>query len=387
VVAELAAAVMLLSGSGLLIRSFWKLQQVDTGFRTEGVLKAEFQLPQSRYPSPMAQWPNFPAERAFMDAMLARARSLPGVTSVAMAGQHPLDPGFTNSFRIVGREAEATNWPEISVRRTTPGYLQTVGLRLLKGRWLNDQDQGTTPAVAVINEAAAKRFFGDRDPMGAQIRFWGIARTIVGVVANETFQGLDGAPPIAVYASLNQLPLQGSGVLLVKTAQDPLALALPMRDAFRQQDAGLAVFGLEPLSATLARSMSQQRFAMLLVTAFAAIALLLAASGVYGVLSYDVTLRKRELGIRLALGSQRAGIVRLVVGQALVLVGLALGLGVSAALGAGRLLESLLFAIDARDPLTLAGVVIVLAAVALVAAAVPAWRAARTAPAVALRSS
>lgn len=387
VVIELAAAVMLLTGSGLLIRSVWKLQHVETGFRAAGVLKAEYQLPPSRYPITMQTFPNFPEQFAFAHALLEQAAALPGVTSVALAGNHPLDPGFTNSFRIVGRENEATSWPEISTRRVSPGYLSTVGLPLIRGRWLSEQDLTSGPPVAVINEATARRFFDGRDPIGAQIRFWGAARTIVGVVGNETFQGLGGAPPIAVYVSTEQIPaVNGAGVLLVKTAAAPLTLAGPVRQLFRQRDPLLAIFGLEPLEAALSRSVSQQRFAMLLVTTFAAIALLLAASGVYGVLSYDVTLRTREIGIRLALGAQRLGIVRMVVSQALVLVAIALAIGLSGALGLSRVLTSLLFAVEARDPLTLIGVATTLGLVGLVAAAVPAWRASRTAPSLALRT-
>jgi putative ABC transport system permease protein len=387
VVAELAAAVMLLSGSGLLIRSFWKLQHVETGFHPEGVLKAEFQLPRSRYPVNMAAWPDFKEQHAFLTALQERAAQLPGVVSVAIAGNHPLDPGFTNSFRIVGREAEATNWPEISVRRVSAGYFRTVGLPLKTGRLLAATDTLPSQAVAVINEAAARRFFAGLDPIGAQIRFWGVARTIVGVVGDEKFQGLSGEAPIAVYVATAQAPaVNGAGVLLVKTAGDPALLAQSVRTAIRAQDPMLAVFGLEPLEHTVSRSVSQRRFAMLLVTAFASVALLLAAIGVYGVLSYDVALRRREIGIRLALGAEPARILKLIVAQALTLVGVALALGGSAALGLTKLLASLLFGVSERDPLTLAAVAIVLTLVAFAASAIPAWRASRTDPATALRA-
>ena len=384
VVAELAAAVMLLSGAGLLIRSFWNLQGVAPGFDPQGVLKAEFQLPTSRYPIDRRVWPNAPKVHAFAEEVLARAAALPGVTNVALAAAHPLDPGFTNSFRIIGREAEGASWPEISVRPISPGYFETVRLPLVRGRRLADADKPDAPAVALINQAAADRFFAGRDPLGAQIRFWGIVRTIVGVVGNERIQGLSAPAPIAVYVSIFQAP--GAGVLLVRTARDPLTLSNAVRNVFRQQDPMLAVFGVESLDQALSRSISQRRFAMLLVTAFAAVALLLAGIGVYGVFNYDVAVRRRELSIRLALGAARSSIVRLVVNHALVLIAIALAIGISAAFGFTTLLSSLLFGVQARDPMTMLGVAAILAVIAMVASALPAWRASRIDPSRTLRA-
>src|SRR4029079_4329786 len=314
------------------------LQGVAPGFDPQGVLKAEFQLPTSRYPIDRRVWPNAPKVHAFAEEVLARAAALPGVTNVALAAAHPLDPGFTNSFRIIGREAEGASWPEISVRPISPGYFETVRLPLVRGRRLADADKPDAPAVALINQAAADRFFAGRDPLGAQIRFWGIVRTIVGVVGNERIQGLSAPAPIAVYVSIFQAP--GAGVLLVRTARDPLTLSNAVRNVFRQQDPMLAVFGVESLDQALSRSISQRRFAILLVTAFAAVALLLAGIGVYGVFNYDVAVRRRELGIRLALGAARSSIVRLVVNHALVLIAIALAIGISAAFGFTTLLSS-----------------------------------------------
>ena len=387
VVAELAAAVMLLSGAGLLIRSFWNLQHVAPGFQPQGVLKAEYQLPAARYPANMRAWPNFPEHHAFARAVLARAAALPGVTNVAIAGNHPLDPGFTNSFRIIGREAEGASWPEISVRAVSPGYLQTVRLPLLRGRTLTDADSTGAAPVALINQTAAERFFAGRDPIGAQIRFWGIPRTIVGIVGNERIQGLSAPPPIAAYVSIFQAPsVTGAGVLLVRTSADPIALSNAVRGMFRDQDPLLAIFGIESLEQALSRSISQRRFAMLLVTAFAGVALLMAAIGVYGVFNYDVAVRRRELSIRLALGAARGSIVRLVVNHALVLIALALAIGVSAAFGFTTFLSSLLFGVEARDPVTMFGVAALLAVIGLLASALPAWRASRVDPSRTLRA-
>jgi predicted permease len=332
VVSEIALAVVLAVGAGLLVRSFWRLQQIDPGFRPSGVLKAEYQLPPSRYPVNFREWPDFKEMHAFTARLLDRAAALPGVEAVAIAGNHPLDPGFTNSFQIIGRETESRNWPEISVRRVSPGYFRTVGLALFRGRLLGDTDVTTGEPVALLNQAAADRFFGERDPLGERIAFWGANRTIVGIVANERFQGLTAAPPIAVYVPLAQAPsATGAGVLLVRAGGNPEALTAAARGAVRDVDPALAVFGVEPLDATVARSVSQRRFTLLLVGLFAATALVLAAVGVHGVLSYTVAQRAREIGIRMAIGARRRDVLLQFLLEALMicivggLVGIAIG--------------------------------------------------------------
>ncbi len=386
-IAELALAVVLVCGAGLLIRSFSILQRVSPGFETEGVLKAEYQLPASRYPANFRVWPDFKEQHAFNRALLARAATLPGVRAVGIAGNHPLDPGFTNSFSIVGREAEASSWPEISIRRVSPGYFATVGLQLIRGRLLGDSDTTAGTPVALINAAAVKRFFPDRDPLGAQIRFWGSSRTIVGVVADERFHGVAEGPPIAAYTPLSQTPsANGAGVLLVRTAGDPSSLANAITSIVHEIDPGLAVFAVEPLGDTMSRSIAQRRFTTLLLTLFASTALLLAAIGIHGVLSYGVTQRRREIGIRMALGARRPDLIALVVRQGLSLTAAGLVVGFLGAIVFARLLNSQLFGITAADPLTLAAVGIVLGLVALAATVSPAHRAASVDPVVTLRS-
>jgi predicted permease len=385
VVAEIALAVLLVCSAGLLIRSFWNLEGVNPGFASQGVLKAEYQLPDSRYPSDYSKWPNFKEQHAFTRALLERASELPGVESSAIAGNHPLDPGFTNSFTVVGREAEARNWPEISIRRVSPGYFKTVGLALVRGRLLQDNDTTGSAPVALINEAAAARFFGGSDPIGHQIHIWGTARTIVGIVANERFHGLDKTAPIAAYTPLTQTP-SSTGVLLLRTSGDPQSLAASARRAIHGIDPNLAVFGVEPLDITVSRSISQRRFTMLLLTVFALVALLLAAIGVHGILSYRVAVRRREIGIRMAIGAAPASVLGLVIrdGATLMVAGLVLGLAGAVALT--RLLRSLLFGVSAVDPLTFGFVAVFLAVVALAAAFAPARRASRVDPLVVLRS-
>jgi predicted permease len=384
VVAEIALAVVLVIGAGLLIKSFWRLQQVNPGFDPSGVLKAEFQLP-ARYATVADRWPNLPAVHRFNGALLTRAAALPGVEQVALASSHPLNPGFTNSFVIVGREDESRDLPEITMRHVTPGYFQTLRVPLVKGRFLRDSDATDAPAVVVINEAAARRLFADRDPLGQQIAFWDVRWTIVGVAGDEKFHGLTEASPIAAYLSLAQAPSRSGETLLVRTAGNPGILATTVRAAITEIDPSLAVFGLEPLSRTLAESIGTARFLMLLLLLFAALALVLAAVGIHGVLSYTVAERTREIGIRVALGASPRAVTRLVWGQGarLTLFGLAAGLLLG--VGFARLLAGLLFGVAATDAATFAAVLAVLGVVGGLSAWLPVRRAVRLDPLVSLR--
>ena len=386
VVAELALAVMLVAGAGLLIKSFVRLQAVDPGFETRNIVKAEYQLPNSRYPVNFSVWPDFKEQHAFTRALVERAARLPGVEAVAVAGNHPLDPGFTNSWTVVGREAEARDWPEMSIRRVTEGYFDTVGLPLLDGRLLEATDTTTSAPVVVINEAARARFFPDGPAIGHEVRLWGTARRIVGVVGNEKFQGLTAAAPIALYAPLSQTPsTNGAGVLLARTAGDVPTVAGALPRIVRDLDPMLAVFGVEALDDTRARGTAEQRFTLTLVALFAVMALGLSALGVHGVLSYMVTQRTREIGIRMALGARPDRLRNLVVGQGLALSGIGIGLGLAGALGLSRLFASLLYDVPPRDPATFAGVAALLVAVAGLACYLPARAATRVDPTVALR--
>ena len=385
VVAEIALAVVLLIGAGLLIKSVWRLQQVDPGFDASGVLKAEFELPASRYPFNFRDWPDIQAIHRFNAALLSRAAALPGVESVAIAGSHPLSAGFTNSFAIVGREAESRDFPEMSMRGVTPGYFRTVRLRLVRGRLLQDSDVTRGPPVVVINEAAADRLFAGRDPVGQQLAFWGVTWTIVGVVGNEKFHGITKAAPIAAYASLAQAPARGGQSLLVRTTGDPSALAGAVRAAIGEIDPALAIFGVEPLAETLSASIGTERFLRLVLVIFAALALVLAAIGIHGVLSYAVAQRTREIGIRIALGASSRGVTRLVLGQGLLLTLSGLGVGIVLAAVVARSLAGLLFGVQPTDPATFAGSLAVLAVVAAIAIWLPARRAVRVDPILAIR--
>jgi putative ABC transport system permease protein len=286
VVSEVALAVVLLVGAGLLVKSAWRLSQVDTGYRAENVVKAEFQLPASRYPAVRAQWPNFVEMHRFNDDLLSRMSGIPGVAAAAIVGNHPVDPGSQNSWRVVGREAEAQNWPEVPIRRVSAGYFETVELPVRGGRAFEQRDGPTDPAVSIINETLARRFFDGREPIGQQIRLWGAARTIVGVVKDERINGLSREAPPAIYLPYRQAPsFNGAEALLVRVTGATSTLGASLRAAVRQIDPQLAVFGVQPLSAAVGDSVAQQRFVMLLLIAFAAVAVILAAIGIHGVLS------------------------------------------------------------------------------------------------------
>lgn len=385
VVAELALSVTLIVTAGLLVRSFWTLRNVDPGFTAAGILKAEYQLPESRYPRDFTRWPALTEIHNFNAAVLARVRAAPGVTNAAIAGAHPLDAAFTSSFRIEGREAEARDWPEISIRLVSPEYFPTMDLRVAHGRALGSGDETGGPPVAVINQAAADRFFPGRDPIGQEIRFWGTKRRIVGIVANEHFQGLAAPAPIAVYAPLSQAP-SNSGVLLVRTSGDPIAVAGSVRDAIRSVDPGLAIYGVERLTETLLGSIAQRRFTMTVLVVFAAITLFLALIGVYGVLNYATTQRTKEIGIRTALGATRGEVAGLVVRNGLRMAAAGVVLGLIGAAFSSRLLTSMLFGIGRFDPVTFVAVPLLLFGAAALATWLPASRASRVEPITALRN-
>ena len=385
VVAEVALAVMLVLGSGLLLRSFWALRSVDPGFQAEGVLKAQYQLPGARYPRDFSRWPDIPEINDFHASLLASVRGIAGVESAAIAGGHPLDPGFTNSFQIIGREAESADFPEIRTRFITPGYLETLGVELLEGRGIAEGDVARATPVVVINRTAAERYFPDGGALGQQIRFWGVSRTIVGVIGDERFKGLDEATDPAAYAPLIQNPLQ-TATLLVRTGGDPVALVPEIRRRLTELDPQLALFGVEPLRATLAGTLSGPRFTATLLALFAGLAIALALVGVHGVLSYAVARRAPEVGIRMALGASRRAVLRSVMGEGVALAGIGIALGLVAALVGSRVLAGLVYGISTTDPATFIAVTALVLATAAAASAFPALRAVRVDPVESLRA-
>lgn len=385
VVAEVALAVVLVVGAGLLLKSLWQLQNVDPGFDTERVLKAQYQLPGSRYPLDYSRWPDIPEINDLHARFLEGVRTVSGVVAATIAGGHPLDPGYTNSFAIVGREAESAGFPEIRVRFLTPGYTETLGVELFEGRMIEEGDDVRATPVVVINRAAAERYFPAGNALGQQLSFWGTVRQVVGVIGDEKFKGIDAPTDPAVYAPLAQNPQQVA-TLMVRAAGDPMALVPEVRSQLRQLDPQLALFGVEPLAATVAGSISRPRFLATLLAVFAALALLLALVGVHGVLSYVVARRAPEVGIRMALGASRVDVLRAVVGEGLALVGVGLAVGLLGAYAASRVLASLVFGVTTTDPATFIAVPAMILVVATLASLLPGLRASRTDPSIALRA-
>lgn len=386
VVSEVALAVVLLVGAGLLVKSAWRLSQVDTGYRTANVVKAEFQLPGSRYPAQGNQWPNFVEIHRFNDDLMQRVAGVPGVQAAAIVGNHPVDPGSQNSWRVVGRESEGASWPEVPIRRVSATYFETVQLPVRSGRAFGAGDGPFDPAVSIINETLARRFFEGREAVGQQIRLWGSARTIVGVVKDERINGLAREAPPAIYLPYRQAPsFNGAEALLVRTTGPLSTVGNSLRTAVRQIDPQLAVFGIQPLDEALGASVAQQRFVMLLLIAFAGVAVLLAAIGIHGILSYTVAQRRHELGIRVALGATPGRVTNLVLGQGARLTAAGLGVGVVAAFALTRVLSSQLYGVSATDLTAFAAVLPVLGGVAMLATWLPARRAVRLDPLDAMR--
>jgi putative ABC transport system permease protein len=384
VVAELALAVTLLSGAGLLLRSFNRLMSVDPGFRPEAVLSMKVSLPQSSYDST--------SERNFVRQVMERASALPGVTSAAIGNFVPLDGAtYDFTFTIRGRPAlRPSDEPDAQIRQVTPNYFVALGEPVLRGRAIQASDVPGAPSVYVVNQAFVKRHFPNESPIGQFIKLgWGGDPNepygeIVGVVGDVRGSGLADEPIPTVYASLAQYPFSNL-TILVRTNAPPASLTAPLRAIVRDLDHEVPVFSVQTMQERVASSVGRERFYTTLVAIFAAVALVLAAVGLYGVIAYAVSQRTHELGVRVALGATSQRISAMVIREGLALTAVGAGLGIVAALGAGSVVASLLFGVTPRDPITLGGVVVVLAAVAMLASWLPARRAARVDPLVAMR--
>jgi putative ABC transport system permease protein len=380
-----ALSVMLVIGAALMIRSVWSLRNVNPGFQPEQLIGGQYQLPPSRYPRDFSNYPRWTRVLAFHRQLIERLETVPGVRSASVSASDPLHTGFTNSFVIVGRESEARNQPEIFVRSASPSYFATAGVSLLRGRMLTDGDDADAPPVLLINEAGAKRFFPNSDPIGQHVQFWGASREIVGIVADEKFAGLASETPPAVYPPIWQVPMSAVS-LLVRTSSDPAAAVAAAQREMRALDPEIALSEVGTMGEALSRSIGKERFTMLLLGSFAALALLLAVIGVHGVLSYTVQQRRHEMGIRMALGAQRSAVLALVVRQGMSLSLLGIFLGVLGALAVTRLLGALLFGVTPTDFGTFAIVAAVVALVAALASFLPARAATAIDPATSLRA-
>jgi putative ABC transport system permease protein len=385
VVAEVALALMLLVGAGLLVRSFVTLSTVDPGFDSTNVLTVQLNLPRSQY-SELA------VANALFDQVLERTTARPGVEAVGFVSSLPLTPGETLiAFRIQGHAAPASR-EDLTVARpqlVSPGYLAAMGLRLVAGRFVTDQDTESSPRVFVVNEAFASAHFPGEDVVGQRLNMGrGEPTEIVGVVADVHHRGLDSQPSPELYFSYRQSLLGRPPPrvsIVVRTTGDPLALVPFLRQDVLALNPTLPIDNVMTMGARLSSSVAQPRFYALVLGVFAAGALALAMVGIYGVLAYTVSRRSREIGLRMALGADRSGIRNMVVRQGALLVGVGVALGLAGALATTRALESLLFGVTTLDLPTLIAVPVLLIMVALAACYLPARRATRVDPMDALR--
>jgi predicted permease len=378
VVVEMALAVVLLTGAGLLIRSFLALTDVDPGFQPGGAMALRVSLQGAEYKTGEQV-------RARVDQLLERLRSLPGVTAVAAGNVLPLSGiGPLNDFAVEGAPPPPADVnAEIAVASATPDFFEAIGTPLKRGRLFTDLDQAQSPQVALLNEAAAKKWFPDQDPIGKRVLSGG-SREIVGIVG-DVLQRNPGEPPVAqMFVPYTQRTSRTVRVV-VRANGDPLSLAPAVRDQIRALDPNLPLAEAVPLKEMVSRSVARPRFYMSLLTLFAAVALVLSATGIFGVMSYAVAQQSKEIGIRMALGARASDVLRSVVGRALGLAGLGVLAGVAASLLLGGIIRNQLFGVTVFDPMTLMSVIVVLMTSAAVASLLPASRAARIDPVTAFR--
>jgi len=379
VVVQVALAMVLLVGAGLLLRTFQELNSVDLGFDPGGVLAMQLGLPSARYADS--------ADRiAFYNELERRLAALPGVDAVGGTDTLPLGgrDGDAN-FQIEGQPVPPPDRERIAwIRRMTPGYPATIGLRVTSGRLFGLSDDGEAARVVAINQTLADTYFEGQDPVGQRIYF-GRAdndptyRTIVGVVADIKNFGVAQESRNAMYFPYAQVPT-GFMSMMLRTSGDPSSLAAPARAVVADLDNLLATASISTMDDVVQQSLASERFTTTLMSAFAAVALILAVVGLYGVISYAVSLRSHELGVRMALGARREDVGRLVIGGSMGLIAAGVALGVAGAWGATRALSGLLYEIEPTDPLTFATVIAVLVLSGVVAATLPASRASRIDP-------
>jgi predicted permease len=383
VISEVALALVLLVGAGLMLRSFIRLMSVDPGLDPQNVLAVDIRLPSTRYERPQ--------QAAFFHQVLAQLRTVPGVQAAGAIYPLPLSGmDETVGFIIEGEPPLATSERHSAAGRGTgPDYFKAQGIKLLKGRDFRESDGSEAPPVVVINEAMARQHWPNQDPVGRRISFNGrdgkpVWWEIIGVVGSVRHIALDEALRPEIYIPFAQYPLSFM-TLVIRTDGYPLKLVAAVRNQVQAVDKDQPISNINTMDALLARAVSQPRFNLLLLAIFAGLALLLAAVGIYGVMSYLVTQRTHEIGVRMALGAQTRDVIKLVVrqGMALTLTGVVIGL--IAAFGLTRLIKNLLFGVSATDPVTFSMIAILLSGVALLACYLPARRATKVDPIVALR--
>ncbi len=386
VVAEVAVSFVLLIGAGLLINSFLHLRDLDPGFRADHLLTAKIEVSEIKYPDRAHRIP-------FLDEVLRRVRALPGVQSAALAGNLPLT--YNGDSMYIGVEGIPDPPPDqqmdVIYRAVGPSYFHTMGIPLLQGRDFNDQDTTEESSYKVIvSEKLAQHYWPGKNPIGQRLKAgpttseapW---REVVGVVKDVRQNDFIAPPKLQIYLSYRQLRDLAPNALVIRTSVEPLSLASAVRGAVWAVDKNQPVSDIASMEQIVAAAVARQRFSMLLLALFAGLALLLVTVGIYGVMSYSVTQRSREIGIRMALGAQKSDVLRMTLRQGLRLAIFGVAIGIAGALVLTRLMASLLFGVSATDPTTFAAITIILSAVALFASYIPALRAVKVDPMIALR--
>lgn len=378
---QIAVALMLLIGAGLLIRTFMRIQSAGMGINPEGVLIARISLPEAKYKEKqqMAQ---------FFDRLLQQSKAMPGVKAAALVLSPPLQGGWTNSYQIAGKDM--TPRPHSWVTTASPEYLKVMGIPLVRGRFISESDHANAAPVVVIDTNVANSYFPGEDPIGKRIifeagRMASLQPEIVGIVGPVKRRSpLQQETKGHLYFSHQQMPFPENSIV-IRTDGDPTALVAALRNQVTQIDPEQPIFDVLTMSQMVDRFVAQPRFNMVLLGLFAGLALLLASIGIYGVVSYSVAQRTREIGVRMALGAEPADVLKMVIGQGAKLAAFGLLAGFVASIAATRALASMLFGVSATDPMTFLAIAVLLAAVTMLASYIPARRATRVDPVEALR--
>jgi putative ABC transport system permease protein len=387
-IAEVSLSLVLLAGAGLLVRSMWNLLRVDPGFNMDNVLTMRLNLTGGKY--------NPQSLRVFYDECLARAQAVPGVRSAALAHSLPIDgSNWGGIFVAADKPARSlADLPESDRLRVSPNYFETMGIRLMRGRLFSSADTPDSAPVVIINETLARRIWPNEDPLGKRIKFgypedldeeskpW---REVVGVVNDVRMDGVDHSISLQTYLPFSQMPGESLG-LIVRSERNPAELAPAVEQAIHAIDKDLPVYSIFTMDQLLGNSLAQRRLTLVLLASLAALALSLAAVGIYGVISYSVGQRAHEFGVRMALGAQARDVLTLVLKDGVKLTLIGVGLGLAAAFALTRWLESMLFGVRPTDALTFGAIAVVLISVALLACWAPARRATKVDPMIALRS-
>jgi putative ABC transport system permease protein len=392
VISEVAITVLLLVGAGLLLKSFWLLRNVDPGFKADRVLTAGISLNREKFMPSDGRGSTGSTERgaAFFRQIIERVSALPGVEAVGAISHLPFGGrGVNLGFTLQGHEVAASeDTTRAEVRVVSPGYFDAMAIPLIEGRAFTEQDSSSSPPVILVNQSFVRQFLSGATPLGRRLRVKlgkGFEGEIVGVVGDVRHRGYDADPRPEVYVTYLQNTIWPVMNLVIRTKNEPGEMAAAVRREIEAVDSTQAIFNIRPLTDLLSDSIAERRFNLLLLIAFAAVALVTAAAGVYGVTAYMVTQRTHEIGIRMALGARRIDVLKLIIGQGTRLVMCGLAIGLVAAFIVARLLTSLFYGVSASDPATYIVVVLFLSAIALLACYIPASRATKVNPLTALR--